>query len=83
MEEETKKNKPTRGKVGRVQYKIWSNKDDKGKTRHSFDVYRSYVSKKDGQWVEKANFSLDDVKLLRTALDEVEKQIETLAVTAA
>jgi hypothetical protein len=84
MEENKKANKPTRGKVGRIQYKVWKNEDEAGKTRLSFDLFRSYQSKKNnGEWVESHNFSLEDVKLIRVALDEVELQFEDIAANAA
>ena len=80
----TKKNPPVRGKVGRVQYKLWKQTDERGKSRHSFDLFRSYTSKKnDGAWVESFNFSLPDIKLLRLALDEIETQLGAAIVGEA
>lgn len=84
METAETKNRPTRGKVGRVQYKIWKNQDERGKTRHSFDLFRSYQSKKNnGEWVQSSNFSDLDLKLLRLALDEIETQLQAEAATEA
>lgn len=66
---ETNKQKPAHTiKVGRVKAAIWSNKTEKGGTRHNVTVTRLY---KDGDtWKDSQSFGRDEIPLVIKALDQ-------------
>lgn len=68
-----KKPAPFSGKVGRLRYKVWTNRSDQGKERFSLDIFRSYQVTVDGnkQWREARTYSKEDLKLIPSILDEV------------